>query len=351
MLICISTEQHSMNSEISPGISLNGTSSETKLQQLTNEIIRVIHTELKEGDSLPSVNALSRSLNISRDTVFKAYRELKRRRIVDSTPTKGYFVNREMNRVLLLLDYYSPFKDLVYQEIGKNLMGKFSLDLVFHHYNKNLFESIILESIGWYNNYVIMNFDTQEFEISEVLRKIDPSKLLLLDIPVYRWKNFTREKYSYIWQNFDDAVYDCLNDISERLKHYKSLHLIIPDHLQHPPVTVQAFEKFCMVKKIPHEVITTAKDIQLKRGDAYFVLRENELATILYLSRKEGLRVGEDIGILAYNDTPIYEFVASGISVISTDFREMGRKAGSFIQNGKAIREIIPTKVILRKSL
>jgi len=196
-----------------------------------------------------------------------------------------------------------------------------------------------------------MNFDTREFEVSEVLLKIDPSKLLFLDIPIYRWKNFESEKYSYIWQNFDEAVYNCLKEISDRIKNYNSFHLVIPEYLQHPPVTIQAFEKFCNDYNIKHYVIRNLTDVELKKGDAYFILREKDLATVLKMSKEDHFKVGRDIGILAYNNTPIYEFVASGISVISTDFREMGKKAGRFIQDGKAIKEIIPTRVILRESI
>ena len=332
-------------------ISLNNNSPETKLQQLINEIIRVIHTDLNEGDSLPSVNTLSRKLNISRDTVFKAYRELKKRQVVDATPTKGYFVNREMNRILLLLDYYSPFKDIVYREIEKNIGKDYSVDLVFHHYNKRIFESVILGSIGRYNKYLIMNFDICEFEICEVLRKIDPSKLLLLDIPVRHWKDFDLKKYAYVWQNFDEAVYNCLSDISDRIKKYNSFNLIIPDSLHHPPVTIQAFEQFCSKNHIKSGIINDLSVFDVNERDAFFVLREKDMATLLKMCKDRNYATGIDIGILAYNELPIYEFVSSGITVISTDFREMGRKACRFITDGEDVKEILPTRVIIRNSI
>jgi DNA-binding transcriptional regulator YhcF (GntR family) len=332
-------------------ISLSDSASETKLQQLTNEIIRVIHTELSEGDSLPSVNSLSQKLNISRDTVFKAYQELKRRKIVDSTPTKGYYVNREMNRVLLLLDYYSPFKDMIYREIESNLGSNYLIDLVFHHYNKHLFESVILESIGKYNCYLIMNFDIRNFEISNVLRKLDPTKLLFLDIPVENWNTLDSIRYSWVWQNFDEAVYSCLCDISDRIRKFKSFYLVIPDHLQHPPITIEAFNRFCKEYTIESGTLNALSEIEIRKGQAFFVLRQKDLATLLKLCQEREFEIGADIGILAYNDTPIYEFVSSGITVVSTDFREMGKKASQFVTDGRIIQEIVPTRVILRKSI
>jgi len=64
-------------------ISVNSNSGDTKLQQLTSELLRVIKGYYKEGEILPSINSLSKKLELSRDTVFKAYSELKSRGIID----------------------------------------------------------------------------------------------------------------------------------------------------------------------------------------------------------------------------------------------------------------------------
>jgi len=72
---------------------LNESSSQTKLQQLIHAVCEAINLGiLKEGDFLPSVNQLNRESGISRDTVFKAYSILKQRRIISSTPSKGYVI-------------------------------------------------------------------------------------------------------------------------------------------------------------------------------------------------------------------------------------------------------------------
>ena len=332
-------------------LKIDFTNGETKLQQLVNELCRVIKTELNEGDNLPSVNTISNSLQISRDTVFKAYTELKRRGIVDSTPQKGYFVNRELNKVLLLLDYYTPFKDIIYREIEKQLDSSYSIDLVFHHYNKDLFETVVNESIGRYNSYIIMNFDTLNLEFSEHIGRLDPSKVLLLDIPVKNMSNSMSQNYSYLWQDFDDAVFQSLEKLSEKIKKYESFHIIVPDRLNHPAITVKAFKKYCQKHKVKYSVIKASSDFEIKKGSAYFILRQNDIYKILSYSKENNLLVGKDIGILAYNDIPLYEFVSCGITVISTNFKEMGKKASQFILKREAIQEYIPTQIILRNSL
>ena len=84
----------------------------SKVNQVVDRITREIAEDVYAlDDRLPSVNELSQRIKVSRDTVFKAYKELKQRGIIDAAPMKGYFVVDEVKRVLLLLDVYSPFKE------------------------------------------------------------------------------------------------------------------------------------------------------------------------------------------------------------------------------------------------
>lgn len=119
---------------------------------------------LTVGDNLPSINGMSQQCGVSRDTVFKAYTELKTRGIIDSTSTKGYFVKEKLYNVLLLLDTYSPFKETLYRNFTENLENKdYKVDVLFHQYNEQLFKTILRDSIGRYSYYLIMNFSNDPF--------------------------------------------------------------------------------------------------------------------------------------------------------------------------------------------
>ncbi|MEN9703541.1 MAG: hypothetical protein RLZZ209_969, partial [Bacteroidota bacterium] len=48
---------------------------------------------------------------------------------------------------------------------------------------------------------------------------------------------------------------------------------------------------------------------------------------------------GKDIGIISYDDTPLKEIIAEGISVISNDFSKMGERAAQMIINREKGRE------------
>lgn len=61
----------------------------TKVKQLADLISQDISMgKYKVENALPSINRLSQDYKVSRDTVFKAFIDLKERGIIDSTPGK-----------------------------------------------------------------------------------------------------------------------------------------------------------------------------------------------------------------------------------------------------------------------
>ena len=64
----------------------------------------------KTDTSLHSINYLSKDYNETRDTVFKAFSNLRERKLIDSTPGNEYYVTDRQENIYLLIDEYSPFK-------------------------------------------------------------------------------------------------------------------------------------------------------------------------------------------------------------------------------------------------
>ena len=105
----------------------------------------------KTDTGLPSINYLSKTYNVSRDTVFKAFLDLREKRLIDSTPGKGYYVINRQKNILLLLDEYSAFKNTLYNSFIKKLSQSYKVDLWFHQYNERIFNIIMHDAIGRYN--------------------------------------------------------------------------------------------------------------------------------------------------------------------------------------------------------
>lgn len=323
----------------------DGSSSQTKLQQLIHAVTEAIHLGvLKDGDFLPSVNQLNRDSGISRDTIFKAYSILKQRSIISSTPTKGYFVTSEAYRVFILLDDFSAFKEQLYKSIRSALPDTYSVDLLFHHYNHEVFNQLILNSMGRYSMYVVMNIDNKKVE--DVLRKIDPKKLLILDMGYDE-----NSQIASLTQNFNEAVYRCLYSGLDLIRKYSEFILIFPKNTPHPGETISAFNKFCTDHKLKHTVLENIDDREVQPGQVYLVIKDPDLVKVVKDCKKNNYQIGKDVGIISYNDTPMKEIVGSGITVISTDFVKMGKDCANFILTKEFVNEVIPTQLIIRSSL
>ena len=98
-------------------------------------------------------------------------------------------------------------------------------------------------------------------------------------------------------------------------------------------------------------VYNDIRKVSLKVGSVYLVFEDIDLAAILEQANEKKFNLKEDYGILSYNDTPMKKFIAGGITVISTDFKLMGKKPAEFANNGQAVRYQVPTLLIIRESL
>lgn len=321
-------------------------SGQTKLQQLVHSITEAISNgHLKLGDLLPSVNQLSAESGFSRDTVFKAYNILKERNVIESAPQKGYFVANETYKVFVLLDNFSAFKENLYQSFRQNLPDTYAVDLMFHHYNPEVFVQLIQNSLGRYNSYVVMNIEHSS--IHPILEKIDPNKLLILDMG-----KPDNGKMNYLLQDFSMSVVQCMEEGWQKLSKYNELVLVYAKNkTPHPPEIISAVSNLCKKRGMAFRQVSNAKATDVKEGQAYFVIRDDDLVEIIKSCWAKQLEVGSGVGVLSYNDTPMKQIVGGGISVVSTDFETMGKQAAEFVKNKKKIATILPTSLILRESL
>lgn len=317
----------------------------SKVTQLADTISQAISMKIfREGDSLPSINQLSAQYSVSRDTVFKAFLDLRERGLIDSTPGKGYYVTSQVTNILLLLDQYTPFKEALYNSFVKRLPINYKVDLLFHQYNERLFNTIIRESIGKYKKYIVMNFDNEKF--STALHKINPARLLLLD-----FGKFEKDKYSYICQNFDEAFYQVLLSLKEKMQKYHQLTFLFPKGLKHPQSSKEYFIRFCEEQGFLYEILENIESLTVRKGIAYIAIKQQDVVKVVKHGRLEGLKCGKDFGLLAYNDIPSYEVIDEGITSLSIDWEMMGNEAANFVLNNTPIQEYLPTEVRLRKSL
>ena len=326
-------------------LELNFDSDIPKYQQLVNTINDALASSMiSSGDALPSVNNICKDYNLSRDTVFKAYTILKENGVVESVPNKGYYVANDTRKVLLVLDTFKAYKEVLYHSFVNNLPKKVIVDVQFHHYNINNFKTIQNNSKGKYYKYVVMPFNHKE--VPSIFSEFDNDKLLLID-----WNINSTQANNYVFQDFGKSFYAALHEATVPFKKYKKLVFVYPSFTSHPNESLGYFKKFCEDHQFKYRIITNPDDFKVVKNEAYVSVSDRVLGLFLEQCKALGFEPGTDVGFLSYNETPMKKFIYKGISVISTDFKEMGAHAAEFIKQDKPLQEYIPTTLILRDSL
>ena len=321
----------------------------SKHRQIADGITQAIADKVvKPGDMLPSVNSILNKLPVARMTLVKALDELKERGIIESENRIGYFVKsgnvRQKLKVLLFLTSFNVYHEILYNEIITDLKNEeITVDLYFHHCNPMVFRSVLNENRGLYGLYVVTPFNNPQVKKS------------LTDIPIKKLLQVIRppviEDTSYISQNFYEELMDAIKGVKDRISKYKKFILVFPEKGGHPEIIRQAFFNFCTNSGINFGEVPHIKKEIVKENQAYFVIADTDLIELVKFGEEKGFKLGRSIGILSYNDTPMKEIIRSGITVISTDFAEMGRSVSDFIKTRQPVQKIIPTTIKLRNSL
>lgn len=324
---------------------INHDSDIPKYQQIINAINDGISKNLISiGDSLPSVNSFCKDYKLSRDTVFKAYSILREDGVIDAVPNKGYYVASKTKKVLLVLDTFKAYKEVLYHSFINNLPDTIITDVQFHHYNIDNFKTIINNSIGKYYKYVVMGFDDET--IPSILAKLSKDKLLLID-----WNIHAGKDNNCVYQDFGQSFLNAIRSGVDLLKKYKAIYFLYPSFTNHPLETVDCFKKFCEEFQFEYKVKTNAKEFIVEKDVAYISVSDRMLGTFLEQCKEKGYEPGVDVGFLSYNETPMKKFIYKGITVVSTDFKELGTKAAEFVMEDKKMNHLVPTTLTVRESL
>jgi len=319
-----------------------------KYKQIINAVEKAISDGvLKKGDQLPSINTIKTKNKLSRDTVLMAFNELKNRGIIQSIVGKGYYVLSEninvQQKIFLLFDELNSFKEDLYNSFLENLNPNIEVDIYFHHFNETLFQKLIKDNSGDYNYYIIMpaNFKNT----NKTIQLLPKEKVYILD-QVHE----DLIEYPSIYQNFEKAMYTNLNKASEYIKKYNKLKLIFSEQKQ-PAGLLKGFIQFCENKSISFEVCSEIQKTPLQKGLLYILLDDISLLRIIKKMKSQNLILAKDIGVISYNDTLLKEIVEGGITTISTDFNEMGKRLATMIVNKEQVKIENLNKLIIRNSI
>lgn len=321
---------------------------DSKYKQIVNHVVDgIIEGSLKKGDWIPSINDFRRDYHMSRDTVFAGLSELKSKGIIDSKPGVGYYVTsaripQKLN-ICVLFNEFNEFKEDLYNSFIAEIGSKANVDIYFHNYNRKMFNTLLEGANGKYTTYVVMS---GKFTGTAPLLRSLSGDVYLLD-------HFHQEllgKYPAVYQNFEKDTKEALVYGLVHLRKYNHIVMVKGDEKE-PIERYYGLREFCDENGFSHEYIPNVKDREIKKGEVYMVVNDRDLVSLIKLVGKEGLVLGEDLGIISYNDTPLKEILAGGITTLSTDFVLMGKTMAKLIRGKENATIENPWRLNIRKSL
>ena len=80
-------------------------------------------------------------------------------------------------------------------------------------------------------------------------------------------------------------------------------------------------------------------------------LMDDDLVTLIEKIMLSKLKIGKEIGVISYNETPLKKIILNGITTISTDFEAMGIEAANIVKKGIKTKTEVPFRLTPRASL
>jgi DNA-binding transcriptional regulator YhcF (GntR family) len=324
-----------------------------KYQQLANSIIEAVRKgKLKMDDVLPSINELSFAFEISRDTAEKGYKHLKKIGILGSVPGKGFFIkSSETNqplKIFLLFNKLSAHKKIIYDSLVESLSDQAAIDFYVYNNDFSLFKKLLERKLIDYTHYVIIpHFIEGGEKAHEIINQLDKTKLILLD----KLLPGVTGDFGAVYENFEKDIYSTLELALPRLTKYQTLKIVFPEHTYFPQEIVKGFNRFCDQFAFSRQVVHNMETEQMNKGEAYITLMEDDLVTLVERIVTEKRKVGKDVGVISYNETPLKRVILNGISTISTDFEQMGKQVAAMVLSKSLSQQAVPFYLNLRSSL
>lgn len=347
--------------EVHKFIKIDSDSRIPKYKQIVDSIIHNISIgNFEMEQKIPSINGLSEELYLSRDTVEKAYTVLKEQNIIVSIRGKGFYIARTklINKlnILFLINKLSWYKMEIYYSFLNSLGPNAHVDLHIYHCDESLFLNLLNKHKKSYNYYVIMpHFKTENntytsttVAVTQAINKIPKSKLIILDnkqIPI-------EDNIITVYEDYENDIYNALKKGIKKISRYKKIILIYPEKAVYPyPKRIKrGFMRFCAKYNLDFDVLDRVyDDMILLKEDLFITIEEDDLICLLEQIRRKEFILGKNIGVISYNDTPLKALL--GITVISTNFKIMGKVTSSMILNKEKGTFKVPFRFIDRESV
>ena len=305
---------------------------------------------------LPSINAMKIQMDISRETIVKGYAYLCKENVLVPHQGMGYFVKPSFltgsRSVIIFLDKMSQHQQNILDGFIEKVNEKVDITIRMHYQNPKWLAEEIDKSQNRYDYYLLFPHFAQDAEtkatVASLIDRLPAEKLIILDRLPDSLSAVSGASYQSIEKDIPTALKGVMDDV-RKYKRIRSLSLSVS---LYGNLVADVLTKFGVENDVEVEVL---KDIpsEIKKGDLFFVTGsrlDKNLSRLLKIMISSGCEIGDEVGLICYNDFPLNEFILGGLTSLSTDFVEMGRTAGEMVLSGNLSKVHGPCSLIRRNT-
>lgn len=317
----------------------------------------IISGKIKPGEQVPSMNELAESLNISKETVKKAYGVLRDNGLLESYQGKGFYISPDIeqshNSILLIFDKLSTYKQVFMDAFCKTMGSSAKISILLHNQSHDLLKYFLDENLGLYDYYVVTphfarNSQSQQEAIKQ-LQRISNRQLIIAD---YLPPEMTG-KFGAVYQDFRKDAESGLVKGLKKIKQFGKMDVITLPNSLYGDMIEESVKSFCEKNGIEYTFHNRISSEIIESGHVYLMLNsqaDQGLIQISKIAKEKNLRIGKDINIISYNESPICELFFGGLTTISTDFEKMGEIAAKMILDNKLEKVHCPFGMVRRST-
>ncbi len=218
------------------------------------------------------MNELAAELDISRETVKKAYGILVEKGLIIPKHGKGFYAADLQAaghpQVLVIIDKFSVYKQILFNSFAQAVGDKAEVTIVNHNQSLDLLEYYLNNYLDHFDYYVVTPHfpldDASQARARKQLSRIPNRKLIMLDrlLPNYPGN------FGAVYQDFENDIYSGLLQGLESLRLKNRLRVItLPSSLYGQKIH-KGIQRFVSEHQVPVEFLTSAPE-EIHPGDTF----------------------------------------------------------------------------------
>ncbi|MGM9511723.1 GntR family transcriptional regulator [Larkinella sp. GY13] len=298
-----------------------------RYQQVANAILSDIEKGiLTQGDRLPSINEACAQWYLSKDSIKRAYETLCKSGFITSVHRRGFFIagsaKRHALRVLMVAGQLTDSVKQLHDAITANLDREVIVDVCSYNYQRHLLRQVLTKNLGDYHYFVLMpHLIGQDPDTLRCLRNVPGKQLILVG---HQWQEVLQHGH-HLRYGGETALFEALHKQLPTLRKYNRLNLVLPENDCFDAESIRAFRRFCQANGFDFELLDELTELDLHPCQAYFLADCRHLTDLLDYCQRNGLQLGEHVGVVSFLETDFTRLLAGGVSVIAHPSAEVGR--------------------------